>query len=168
MSPSDTTWRWSRQFGLATAPLFERDETAPSGQHTVLLNGGNGTFALSTSEDDLWRDSNPAAWAWSGDIPHHVTVTPDKVAVVRWDKPTEPRVFERNGVERGLDRFYQYLNDDRFRSNKSVVDHLLGFFRRIRALSHAADFSDVRTTDVFATALANLIAPNEALQRPKT
>ncbi len=166
MSSSDTTWVWSHQFGLATAPLFEEGDTAPPGEHNVLLDGGNGTFALSTSDDDIWRDTNPAAWAWSSDVPHHVTVTPTKVAVVRWDKPTEPRVFERSGVERGLDRFYLYLNDDRLRSNKSVVDHLLGFFRRIRALGHAAGLPDTRTTDVFATALANLIAPHEALRRP--
>lgn len=87
-----TTALWSHQFGLATAPLFEKSENAPSGEHSVLLDGGVGTFALSATEEDLWRDTGPAAWAWSSDIPHHVTVTASKVAVVRWDKPTEPRV----------------------------------------------------------------------------
>jgi adenine-specific DNA-methyltransferase len=82
------------------------------------------------------------------------------------DKPSEPRVFERSSVDRGLDRFYAYLNDDRLRSNKTVVDHLLGFFRRIRALSHEAGLEDIRTTDVFATALAFLIAREDASERP--
>ena len=128
MSQSTTTQLWSSQFGLATAPLFDGNESAPPGEHSVLLDGGSGTFALSSSDNELWRDTNPAAWAWSSDIPHHVTVTSTKVAVVRWDKPTEPRVFDRSSVDRGLDRFYAYLNDDRLRSNKTVVDHLLGFF----------------------------------------
>ncbi len=167
MSGSDITWLWSHQFGLALAPLFEREDGAPPGEHNVLLDGGYGTFALSTSEDDLWRQTNPAAWAWSSDIPHHVTVTPSKVAVVRWDKPTEPRVFERGGVERGLDRFYLYLNEDRLRSNKSVVDHLIGLFRRVRSLGQAADLPDERTTDVFAAALAHLIAPDASFRRPE-
>ena len=166
MSPSDITSIWSRQFGLATAPLFESEDTVPPGEHTLLLDGGSGTLALSVSADELWKDANPAAWAWSSDTPHHVTVTPDKVGIIRWDRPIEPRVFDRSSVERGLDRFYLYLNDDRLRSNKSVVEHLLGFFRRIRALSHAAGITDIRTTEVFATALAQLIAPGEAMLRP--
>ena len=167
MSASESTpIAWSRQFGLATTPLFEGDEATPPGEHHVLLDGGSGTFSLSISGEELWRSINVAAWAWSSDIPHHVTVTPDKVAVVRWDKPNEVRVFGRSGVERSLDRFYVFLNEDRLRSNKSVVDHLLGFFRRIRALSHAAGLPDARTTDVFATALAHLMAVDGAPLNP--
>ena len=166
MNSTDTMWMWGQQFGLAISPLFERHEAAPAGEHNVLLDGGTGTFALSTSEEELWRHASPAAWAWSSDVPHHVTVTPSKVAVVRWDKPSEPRIFDRSGVNGNLDRFYVYLNDDRLRSNKSVVDHLLGFFRRIRALAHAAGLPDDRTTDVFAAAMAHLIAPGAASRQP--
>jgi hypothetical protein len=167
MSPSDTTCRWSSQLGLATASLFEGDNTALPGEHSVLLDGGSGTFALSTSDDEIWREPDPAAWAWSSDLPHHVTVTPAKVAVIRWDKPTDPRVLERSGVERNFDRFYRYLNEDRLRSNKTVVDHLLGFFRRVRALGHAANLPDGKTTDIFAAALAQLIAPRDVFRSPE-
>ncbi len=166
MSQSKTTQLWSSQFGLATAPLFDGNEAVPPGDHTVMLDGGSGTFALSSSEDELWRQTAPAAWAWSSDIPHHVTVTEKKVAVTRWDKPTEPRVFDRSSVDRGLDRFYAYLNGDRLRSNKTVVDHLLGFFRRIRALSHEAGVADIRATDLFATALAFLVDRDAASENP--
>ncbi|MBK8161026.1 MAG: SAM-dependent DNA methyltransferase [Rhodospirillaceae bacterium] len=132
-----------------------------------MLDGGYGTFALSTSEEDLWRQGDPAAWAWSSDIPHHVTVTVNRVAVVRWDRPNEPRIFERGGVERSLIKFYSYLTDDRLRSNKSVVDHLLGLFRRIRSLSHAAGIADERTTDIFVATLAGMIAHEEVLGHPE-
>jgi adenine-specific DNA-methyltransferase len=157
---------WSTQFGLATSPLFEGEESAPPGKHCVLLDGGYGTFSLSTSEEELWRVGDVAAWAWSGNIPHHVTVTPEKVAVVRWDRPNESRVYGRSSVERSLERFYAYLNEDRLRSNKTVVDHLLGFFRRVRALGHEANIPDSRTTDIFASALAHLIAPHEVGRSP--
>lgn len=153
---------WSQRFGLALAPLFESHDEAPlPGNHHVLLDGGFGTFALSTSTEDLWRYNDPAGWAWSSDIPHHVTVTNAKVAVLRWDLPREPRVYERRSVERSLDRFYSYLNEDRLRSNRRVVDHLLNYFRRIRSLSHNAGLPDARTTDVFLAALARLIAPQD-------
>lgn len=150
---------WSSRFGLALAPLFEAEDAASfPGEHHVLLDGGFGTFALSTSCEDLWRLGTPAGWAWSSDIPHHVTVTNSKVAVVRWDAPGEARVYERSGVERSLERFYKYLNEDRLRSNRGVVDHLISFFRRIRSLAHNAGLPDSRTIDVFLVSLASLIS----------
>lgn len=152
---------WSRRFGLALAPLFEaQDTTAIPGDHHVLLDGGFGTFALSTSSEDLWRTGETAGWAWSSDIPHHVTVTDSKVAVVRWDMPDDARVYERGGVERSLDRFYTYLNEDRLRSNRGIVEHLLNFFRRVRSLAHHAKVPDGRAIDVYLAALAGLIAPD--------
>lgn len=167
MTPYDTAADWSRRFGLALTPLFEgRDPASLPGDHHVLLNGGSGTFALSTSSDDIWRSDDPAGWAWSSDIPHHVTVTESKVAVLRWDAPREPRVYERGGVERNLDRFYAYLNEDRLQSNRGVVDHLLNYFRRIRSLSYNAGLPDEKSTDVFVAALARLIAPEAAQARP--
>lgn len=162
MSPSDNPKQWARRFGLAIAPLFEHDTPPAPGEHAVLLDGAYGTFAMSVSEEQLWRSHEPANWIWSSDVPHHVTVTAAKVAVLRWDRPTDARVFERKSIERNLDRFYGFLNEDRLRSNRGVVDHLLGFFRRLRSLTHAAGLSDIRATDVFTAALARLIAEDVA------
>lgn len=162
MNVSPLAMDWSQRFGLALAPLFEgHDAAVLPGEHNVLLDGGFGTFALSTSTEDLWRQDGPAGWAWSSDIAHHVTVTGTKVAVLRWDAPHEPKVYDRPGVERSLERFYAYLNEDRLRSNRGVVDHLINYFRRIRSLSHAAGLPDVQTTDVYLAALAHLIAPQD-------
>lgn len=167
MTESHLAFDWSQRFGLALAPLFEGYDAGPlPGDHHVLLDGGFGTFALSTSTEDLWRHNDPAGWAWSSNIPHHVTVTNDKVAVLRWDEPHEPHVYGRVGVERSLDRFYAYLNNDRLRSNRGVVDHLLNYFRRIRSLSHNAGLPDARTTDIFLAALARLIAPEQYQVNP--
>lgn len=149
--------QWAQRFGLATAPLFEGEAAQSQGEHTLLLDGLYGTFAMSEAEDELWRSTNPANWVWSSDIPHHITVTKDKVAVLRWDRPNEARVFERSAIEHNLDRFYGFLTDDRIRSNRSVVEHLLGFFRRLRSLAHASGLPDARATDVFTASLARLL-----------
>lgn len=158
---------WGRFFGLAIAPLFDGDDRAPQGQHCVLLDGGHGTFALSLDCGEIWREGAPAAWTWSSDIAHHVTITPEKVAVLRWDRPAEARTYSRTSVERGLERFYEYLRDDRVRSNKTVVEHLLNFFRRVRALAHEAALPDDRTTDIFACTLARLMLSEDVALVPE-
>ena len=167
MSPAELAENWSHQFGLALGPLFEPGENSSAHEHFILLDGGYGSFVLSASEEELWRKVDVAGWVWSSDIPHHVTVTPSKVGVLRWDRPTMPRVFERAGVERSKERFYEYLIEDRLRSNRSVVDHLLGFFRRIRSLVNYAGIEDSRTTDVFMATLASMIAPDDSRVNPE-
>lgn len=166
MNTTDDALHWSSRFGLAISPLFEREVAAGSGSHSVLLDGANGSFALSVSGEELWRDEAPANWVWSSGLPHHITVTASKVAVLRWDTPTEVRVFERASVERNLTRFYSFLVNDRLRSNRDVVSHLLSFFRRLRSLGHASGIPDVRTTDLFTTLLARLIIGNDQSLSP--
>lgn len=166
MSLADEVGSWARRFGLAVAPLFEREAVSAPGSHSVLLDGACGTFAMSVSDEELWRDPAPANWVWSSDIPHHVTVTPAKVAVLRWDRTADTRIFERRSIERNLDRFYGFLTDDRLRSNRSVIDHLLGFFRRLRSLGHAAGIPDVRATDLFTASLARLIVGKDQALAP--
>ena len=133
MIAHDAAGQWARRFGLAVAPLFEHEPALP-GSHAVLLDGAHGSFAMSVSEEELWRQPGPADWIWSSDVPHHITVTKGKVAVLRWDRPTDARVFERGSIERNLERFYGFLTEDRLRSNRGVVEHLIGFFRRLRSL----------------------------------
>lgn len=168
MNATDSASEWAQRFGLAISPLFEQEEVSISGSHSVLLDGAEGTFAMSVSEDELWRTAEPANWVWSSDIPHHVTITPKKVAVLRWDRPSDPRVFARESIERSLDRFYKFLLEDRLRSNRTVVDHLLGFFRRLRSLGNLARLPDARSTDLFTASLARLTAPADQRISPET
>ena len=118
---------------------------------------------MSVADEELWRNTGPANWIWSSDVAHHVTVTTGKVAVLRWDRPGDARVFERGSIERNLDQFYGFLSEDRLRSNRSVVGHLLGFFRRLRSLGHAASVPDARATDLFTAALARLLAGKDVV-----
>ena len=162
MIASEEAKEWACHFGLAMAPLFEHEPAAP-GSHAVLLDGSDGSFAMSVLDEELWRRPEPANWIWSSDVAHHVTVTAGKIAVLRWDRPSDARVFDRGSVERNLDRFYNFLSEDRLRSNRGVVDHLLGFFRRLRSLGHAAGLPDARATDLFTAALARLMAGTDVV-----
>lgn len=147
---------WAEKFGLASAPLFEAREHAMSEAHRVLLDGGLGTFAFSESEDEIWRSENVAAWAWSGDIPHHVTVTSKQVAVARWDNPNV-EVFSRASIERQAEEFYRFLCADKVHSSLNVVSHVLLLFRKLRSLAAMANIPDERTTDIFLYALSKLV-----------
>jgi adenine-specific DNA-methyltransferase len=152
---------WSKRFGLAVSPLFELKEVPDPTNHHVFLDGGQGTFALSISKEEIWRDRQNAAWAWSSDIAHHVTVTPSKVAVVRWDDPTDPTVLSRSSVDKSLDEFYKFIAADRVKSTRTVVYHLLSLFRQIRSLAAGASIPDSRASELFLFSLSRLIFENE-------
>jgi adenine-specific DNA-methyltransferase len=149
--------QWSERFGLARSPMFSTDEESPDGEHDILLDGGYGSFGLSLVDEG----TNPlatAGWAWSSDVPHHVTVTGRDVQVVRWDAVSESQRYSRQSIDRDLDGFYRYLCRDRLRSNRSVVQHLVSLFGRIRALVAHAGLPDERAIDAFITVLGDLIA----------
>jgi len=142
--------QWAIEFGLALAPLFESEQMAGAESHSVLLDGGFGSFAMSEADDSLWRDPTTAAWAWSSNLPHHVTVTEKVVAVRRWDRPNAEQ-FSRASVEAQIEPFYAYLTADRVRSTQRVVDHVLNLFRRVRSLAAEAQIPDERSVDAFSS-----------------
>ena len=153
---ADVARRWATEFGLAFAPLFEQGEAQQPNDHAVLLDGGAGSLALSATEAPIWRDRETAAWAWSCNLPHHVTVTAHTVAVRRWDRPRVEE-FSRPSVEAQLESFYTYLTTDRVRANQSVVDHVLVLFRRLRSLVADARIEDGLSVEAFLTFLDLLI-----------
>ncbi|TJW79598.1 MAG: hypothetical protein E5X43_26330, partial [Mesorhizobium sp.] len=137
-------------------------EAEGGGHHDVLLDGGYGSFGLSVVEERP-DPAGVAAWAWSSDLPHHVAVTEKDVQVVRWDAAGEAQLYSLSSVNRDLDGFYRYLCRDRLRSNRSVVQHLVSLFGRIRSLVAHAGLSDDRSIDAFVTVLGDLIAENGAV-----
>lgn len=153
MSSKDISDRWAKRFGLAQSPLFEPGEVGIPGSHHVLLDGGYGSFALSESESRIWVEQTSAEWSWSSNVPHHVTVTDDEVAVVRWDRENE-ELFTRASVERQLDTFYDFLANDRVRSNRRVVEYMVTLFRRVRSLVDDAGVEDVRSVDAYLAILS--------------
>ena len=156
MTAHDLPNCWATRFGLALTPLFEQDKANTPGSHNVLLDGGYGSFALSVSEEPIWKDHGPADWSWSSNLPHHVTVTDREVAVVRWDKP-RPELLTRSSVENQIEAFYTYLTTDRVKSSQRVVDHMLTIFRRVRSLVADAGIEDDRSIDAYLAFLAHTI-----------
>lgn len=151
---------WSERFGLARSPMFASEQDGTGGEHDVLLDGGYGSFGLSVV-DELRAPTEAAGWAWSSDLPHHVTVTKKDVQVVRWDAVRDAQVYSLDSVSRDLDGFYRYLCRDRLRSNRTVVQHLITLFGRIRSLVAHARLPDEKAIDAFVTVLGDLIAGEE-------
>ena len=154
MALDDITASWASRFGLAASPLFGSHELPPAGSHNVLLDGGTGSFALSVSQERLWKEPVCADWSWSCNLPHHVTITDDEVAVVRWDKAS-PELFTRNSVESQISAFYSYLASDRVESNKRVIEFMLKIYRTIRSLVANAHVDDERSIDAYLAFLSS-------------
>lgn len=147
---------WSGHFGLAPVPLFACEDQ-DGNRHQVLLDGGLGSFAFSEAQDRIWRNPTAATWAWSAGVPHHVTVTKNEVAVVRWDRPGAEE-FSLSSVQAGLDAFYAYLVADRVRSTRRVVEHLVDVFRRTRSLLRDEGVDDLRSVQAYLGILSDAIA----------
>lgn len=155
---------WAEHFGLAPVPLFHADEVGDEAVHNVLLDGGFGSFAVSVTDQELWRERTAASWAWSSNLPHHVTVTDTNIAVTRWDNPAA-EVLSRKSVESQLDAFYRFLRTDRVRSNQTVVEHALTLFRQVRSLVAGARMSDDLSVKAFLGVLGQLIQQSEGADR---
>ncbi|MEZ5999631.1 class I SAM-dependent DNA methyltransferase [Hyphomonas sp.] len=159
-TPQDIANSWAMDFGLALAPLFGPIDRESDGEHFVLLDGGNGSFALSISNDKIWRNEKSIDWAWSSDLSHHVTMTESEVGVVRWDKPN-PEVFTRKSVEEKRPEFYRFLTADRIKSNRRVVTHIVDSYRRMRSLVADAGLPDDHSTGAFLALLSEAITQSQ-------
>ncbi|MDT8837632.1 N-6 DNA methylase [Paraburkholderia fungorum] len=119
---------WQHGLGLLAVPLYrERD----AGTKHVLLNGISGNFCLDEEEGIPLVDR--CAVAWSSNIGHHLTTTPNYVEVVRWDKPDSAERYTVASIQNNLEDFHRYLEKSAPESNNSVVGHALGVFRSIRS-----------------------------------
>ena len=167
MNESKIPISWSQRFGLALSPMFERYDDALPGEHHVLLDGGYGSFALSVIDENV--DPNAVAgWAWSSDLPHHVAINSLSVQVVRWDSPSAAQTYSLQSIDRDLDAFYHFLCKDRPGSNRTVVQHLVNLFGRIRSLVAHAGLADSRTIDAYVTVLGDLISNGAAKENPNS
>jgi hypothetical protein len=147
---------WARSLGLFDIPLFPESYAEP-GTHFVLLNGGAGSFAVSSHEEAPIDAETAANWAWSADVPHHVSVNREKITLSRWDDPAATRQFVRQSVEVRLQSFYDYLLLDRVRSRFDIVAHSIDIFRRIRSHVHSAGISDDGSIPAFLYVLGTML-----------
>lgn len=130
------TAHWASKLGLARTPLFSRSAPEP-GTHVLLLDGVHGSFGLSEVERADTRPE-PRNWAWSSGVLHHVTATPDKIHVQRWDK-SEVVSYQTAVVEDQLTRFYGALHQAQVSISKTVTEHSIDAYKRLRAKFQNAD-----------------------------
>ena len=148
---------WAEGLGLVEAPLFSSTEFA-EGQHSVLLDGGRGSFALSVDTNPTIDLDKVASWVWSSDLSHHVQVSGDQITLMRWDDPSSTRRFTRRSVENKVETFYDYILLDRVKSRFDIIEHSVDVFRRVRSYMHENDLPDQSSIHVFLFILASMLS----------
>jgi adenine-specific DNA-methyltransferase len=155
--------RWSNRLGLQTTPLFGSLEGRdPTVEHAVMLDGGNGSFALTVAEEGAPPINR--SLTWSADLPHHVTVAGAGATVTRWDA-SEILPLRTQQVEDRLEEFYEYLLRDRVKNRQSVVDHTVTMFRRLRGLLDLRNLPQSVAVDLFLLELSALALPEDNIDR---
>lgn len=150
----------ARQFGLARAPLF-RDHR--EGEHEVLLDGAFGSFAVSRAADIDPMEAS--SWAWSSNIPHHVSLSDNRVRILRWDRPDDTYEFDAKYVFSNPAEFYDHLRSDKPTFRNNIVAHSLNLFRRVRNLVHHADIPDEESVTAYLAILALLFGSGPSIGR---
>lgn len=142
----------AEQHGLARASLFRSRNTSPQGDHEVLLDGAYGSFAVSVAQDV--DPIEASSWVWSSNIPHHVLFKGDKVRVLRWDRPDDATEFDSGRVLDSPADFYNHLRSDRTEDRRSIVEHSVLLFNRVRSLVQHAELPDEKSISVYLTLLS--------------
>jgi adenine-specific DNA-methyltransferase len=145
---------WAEKLGLIEVPLFS--SLYPS-SHSVLLDGGRGSFALSIAHQSEVSPHEAASWVWSSDLAHHVGISNDHITVSRWDDPSSLRRWKRASVENKMDTFYEYLLADAITSRFDVVEHSIDVFRRIRSYVYDNGIPDESSIQIFLYLIAMML-----------
>lgn len=145
---------WAHRLGLATTPLLDvmRD---PGHNHFALLDGVEGSFAVSTAEIDRERALD---WTWSSQLGVHVQVELDAVFAHQVAERTSPLRFKRTQVETNIEAFLQALETRRVDPASTIVDHVVGCFRSHRVAATAAGLDPVKGLTSFLDIMDRVIA----------
>ncbi len=120
---------WHTALGLLPVPLFTQKTPR---RRFVLLNGNRGNFCLDLEESQVGDQGRN--YAWSSNVGHYVVVGNKQVEVQRWDRRRS--AFERYSyasVCENIEDFHAYLEKDTPHQGISIVSHVIGIFRRLRA-----------------------------------
>ena len=140
---------WAARLGLAFEPMFGETELSAARGHHVLLDGADGSFALST---EPVLESDALDWTWSAGLRHHVLVQGDQVFVRHLGREGPARAFERNTVAEQLDRFFDLLIEEKAYPKVDVIDHLMRTFRSHREFCRRIGEDElVRSAEFYAT-----------------
>lgn len=135
---------WAAQLGLAPASLLDAGRD-PSAQHIALLDGVEGSLAVSTEVVDA---SVGLDWTWSSRLGSHVQFEADKLLVRQLDQRTPHLRFEVEQVNANVERFFEFVIGQQVAPAATIVDHLVACFRshRMAAASHGLTDEESLTT----------------------
>jgi hypothetical protein len=141
---------WRTTLGLLPVPLFT---IKTLGQRFVLLNGNRGNFCLDLEESHVGEEGRN--YAWSSNVGHYVVVGEKYVEVQRWDQRRSALDrYSYASVCENLEDFHAYLEKDIPKQGISVVSHVIGVFRRLRA-TLGRNYSGTDSLRVFLYLLAS-------------
>jgi adenine-specific DNA-methyltransferase len=142
------TWRIT--LGLLPVLLFTIETP---GQRFVLLNGSRGNFCLDLEEPHVGEHGRN--YAWSSNVGHYVVVGEKYVDVQRWDQRRSAlERYSHASVCENLEDFHAYLEKDIPKQGISVVSHVIGVFRRLRA-TLGRNYDGTDSLRVFLYLIAN-------------
>jgi adenine-specific DNA-methyltransferase len=123
-----------------------------------MLDGVQGSFGLSHLER-ADNDPTPRNWAWSSGVLHHLTMSPEDVKVHRWDR-SDVLSFRKTAVEQQLVRFYELLVQEQSGISRTVADHAVDAFRRLR--SHFPDAQVGHALSAYLLVLAAMVEGHDS------
>lgn len=121
---------WRTELGLLPVPLFGDQEKEGA---FVLLNGMRGNFCLDFGHHKIGDETRN--FAWSSNVGHYVELVGDHIEVQRWDqKRAAIERYNLESIRDNLEKFHAYLEMNSPRHGLSVVSHVIGIYRSLRAV----------------------------------
>jgi hypothetical protein len=129
-TPDERVESWAKRLGLAQTRLRSARKD-PSGHHYAMLDGVDGSLAISTSPVDTQQGLD---WTWSSQLRAHVEVGEEKVVV----RPVEQRAqvlrFDLPQVDANVEKFFDVVTAQKTSPAITVVEHVANCFRAHRAV----------------------------------
>ena len=144
---------WAKRLGLAQTRLRSVRKD-PVGHHYAMLDGVEGSLAISTSPIDRQQGLD---WTWSSQLRAHVEVGDEKVVV----RPVEQRAqvlrFDLSQVDANVEKFFELVTSQKISPAVTVVEHVTNCFRAHRAVEEQEGANPHKSLRSFLSILDSLI-----------
>ena len=117
---------WKKELGLLPINLFSGNLN----DEFILLNGGYGDFCI-----DFEKDKSPNQYfsnAWSSNTNNFIALNNNLVFVFNWHKEKQEPPYEVDIVSQNLEKFYQYLLKNSYKSEYDIVPFIINIYKSLR------------------------------------
>ncbi len=98
-----------------------------------MLNGGYGDFCLQIANDNNENETYYSK-SWSSNTKNFVVLENQNVKIFNW-AGKKPEVINQKVVLDNFNKFYEYLNQKSYRSEKDVIPFIIDIFRQLRNIT---------------------------------